>query len=180
MSGVGITLGPLELIDGRCVVGDSRRPDGSWVEFRAEGLYRHAPGSEGELVPWSRIMLGMRVIVGRGHPAKGGNFTMPGLLGGLPGFKGRGGGHLDMTLRHPYEDWSARFDRHTHGYRLFDVTLLEELLRQTVAAGEAHRLADADWLGRVVVRLTAPRSWVRTKLADVVEQARQAEGTSTG
>ncbi len=181
MSGMGTTLGPLELIDGRCLVGDSRRPGGSWVEFRADGLYRHAPGSEGELVPWSRIMLGMGVIIGRGHPAKGGNSTMLGLLGGLPGwFRGRGGGHLDMTLRHPYEDWSARFDRHPHWYRPLDVALLEELLRQTVAAGEAHRLADTNWLGGMVVRLTAPRSWGRTTLAEVVAQAWQAEGASAG
>ncbi|MEV6673674.1 hypothetical protein [Streptomyces sp. NPDC051162] len=177
---MGTTLGPLELIDGRCLVGDSRRPGGSWVEFRAEGLYRHEPGSEGELVPWSRIMPRVRVIVGRGYPAKGGNFTIPGLLGGMPGFRGRGGGHLDMALRQPYEDRSVRFDRHTHWYKLFDVVLLEELLRQTVAAGEAHRLADAEWLGCVFVRLKAPRSWVRTRLAEVVEEARQAEGASAG
>ncbi|MFI1801114.1 hypothetical protein ACH427_27685 [Streptomyces sp. NPDC020379] len=178
---MGIVLGPLELIDGRCLVGDSRHPGGSWVEFRTQGLHRHVPDAEGELIPWARIMLGIGVIVGRGYPAKGGKFTMLGLLGGLPGLKGRGGGHLDMTLRHPYEDWSVRFDRHAHWYRLFDVTLLEELLRQTVAAGEAHRLADADWLGRVVVRLTALKPWPKGQtLEGAVAQARQTEGASAG
>ncbi|MCQ8771600.1 hypothetical protein [Streptomyces telluris] len=83
MSDTDTVLGPLELIDGRWVVGDSRRPGGSWVEFRAEGLHQHAPASEGELIPWSRIMLGMGVTLGRGHPSRG-NFTMLGLLGGRP------------------------------------------------------------------------------------------------
>ncbi|WP_281179470.1 hypothetical protein [Streptomyces megasporus] len=38
------SLGPLELVDGRWVVGDARRPDGSWVEFRPEGRPGRPPG----------------------------------------------------------------------------------------------------------------------------------------
>ncbi|WP_241844896.1 hypothetical protein [Streptomyces silvensis] len=176
------TLGPLEVIDGRCLVGDVRgHPDGPWVEFRTEGLYQHGPSAgedaraEGEPTPWTRIMLGMDVVVGRGHPAKG-NFTVSGWLGGLPGFKGRGGGHLGMTLRHPYEDRRVRYERHPRWYGVYEIAFLEELLRQTVAAGEAHRLADADWLERVVGRLTGLGLAASGGPREAVTRARQAEG----
>ncbi|MET8685328.1 hypothetical protein ABZV77_14025 [Streptomyces sp. NPDC004732] len=169
------TLGPLELVDGRCVVGDVRRPGGCWVEFREEGLYRHVPAAaEGELIPWNRVMLGLRVIIGRGYPSKGGNYSLRGLLGGLPGFRGRGVGHLDMTLRHPYEDWSVEFGRHHRSYRFTEVLLLDELLKQTVAAGEAHRLADAAWLGDVVARLKPLTAWSNGGIRNAVAGARQA------
>ncbi|GGT57057.1 hypothetical protein P6B95_01195 [Streptomyces atratus] len=59
-------------------------------------------------------------------PGQGGNFTLLGLLGGLPGFKGRGGGHLDMTLRHPYEDRRVDFHRHRRWCRVFEILLLAE------------------------------------------------------
>lgn len=42
----------------------------------------------GRVDPLVQDMLGVRVTVGRGCPARGGNFTLLGLLGGLPGFKG--------------------------------------------------------------------------------------------
>ncbi|WP_455410066.1 hypothetical protein [Streptomyces hiroshimensis] len=148
------------------------------MEFRAEGLYQHAPASDGELIPWSRIMLGMGVTVGRGYPSKG-NFTLLGMLGGLPVLKGRGGGHLLMTLRHPYEDRMVYFDRHPRWYGPTEVALLEELLRQTVTAGEAHRLADVDWLRRVVTRLSPSSPWTTTGgTQKAVMQARQAEEPS--
>ncbi|MFJ2770696.1 hypothetical protein [Streptomyces sp. NPDC087300] len=178
-----LLLGPLELTDGRCGVGDSRRPGGSWVEFRPEGLYRHAPARKpseaDELIPWPRIMLGISVYVGRGYPSKGGNFTIPGLLGGLPGLRGRGGGHLDMTLRHPYEDHSLGYDRHPHAYPVMDVAFLEQLLTRTVAAGEAHRLGDAAWLERVVGRLTPVRTWSARGMRDAVAEALRSEGVGS-
>ncbi len=105
---------------------------------------------------------------------------MLGLLGGLPGFKGRGGGRLFMTVRHPYEGRSVHFDRHPRWYTGAEVVLLEELLGRTVAAGEAHRLADVDWLGRMVALLAplAPRTYGGMRKA--VTQARQAEESAEG
>ncbi|MFD9904268.1 hypothetical protein [Streptomyces sp. NPDC059063] len=98
------------------------------------------------------------------------------MLGGLPGLKGRGGGHLVMTLRHPYEDRRVRFDRHPRRYPALEIALLEELLTQTVAADEAHRLADADWLGRVIGHLTPSAHWTTARgLEQAVAKARQAE-----
>ncbi|MFE9804833.1 hypothetical protein ACFYP6_39620 [Streptomyces goshikiensis] len=95
------------------------------------------------------------------------------MLGNQPGpFQRRGGGHLDMTLRHPYEDRKLTFDRHPRAYPLLDTFLLEELLSQVVAADEAPRLGDPDELTRVVGRLAqaSPRM-TRRRLSAAVEEA---------
>ncbi|MFF7072021.1 hypothetical protein [Streptomyces pseudovenezuelae] len=55
----GAFLGPLELLDGRWVVGDASRAGTHWVELRPDGLHQHEPDSEGRLVPWSRIVTGV-------------------------------------------------------------------------------------------------------------------------
>ncbi|MFJ9341925.1 hypothetical protein ACIRP0_21875 [Streptomyces sp. NPDC101733] len=79
-----------------------------------------------------------------------------------------------MTLRHPYEDRQLIFDRPPRAYRLTYTFLLEELLSQLVAADEAHRLGDRDWLRRVVGRLTPLSPWLtRRRLGEAVEEARR-------
>jgi len=177
VSDTSASLGPLTLHDGRWVVGDVRRPDGWWVEFREDGLFQHARNSKGELIPWSRFMLGMRVTVGAKYPSR--SFSMMGIFGGVPGpWKGHGGGYLHMTLRHPYEDWVVRFDRHPRWYSGFDVLGLEELLRQTIDAGEADRLGDPDWLGPVVERLAPQRPWTVRAIREAVTRAREAEAAA--
>ncbi|MDQ0991016.1 hypothetical protein [Streptomyces sp. V3I7] len=169
------SLGPLHLLDGRWVVGDVRRPDGCWVEFREDGLYEHERGGEGQLIPWGRIMLAPHITLGAKYPDNP-HYGLLGLLGGLPGpWRGRGGGYLHLTLRHPYEDWLARFDRHPHRYPLVELLLLEELLRQTAAAREAHLLGDPEWLGAVVGRLAPQRPWAAGAIRAVVSGARQPE-----
>ncbi|WP_245172776.1 hypothetical protein [Streptomyces achromogenes] len=148
-------LGPLERIDGRWVLGDARRPDGPWVEFRAEGLHQHERDTEGLLVPWSRIMLGMRVTLGVKYPHRGNGF---GLSNALPGpWKGHGHGYLHMTLRHPYEDSTLRFALHSGLYSPTEVVLLEELLSHAVREKRLPRLADPDELARVVAYLAPLR-----------------------
>lgn len=174
MTGIHASLGPLERVDGRWGVGDAVRPGRTWVEFREDGLYRHTGAPEGELVPWPRIMLGVGVTIGRGYPSKGGDFTILGLLAGVRGFRGRGTGHLDMTLRHPYEDQRLDFHRHPRWYRLLEVSLLQELLGQTVAAKEAPRLADTEWLDRVVERLASTSTWTAGSIRQTVRTAREA------
>ena len=85
------SLGPLELLDGCWVVGDTGK--GHWVEFRRDGLYQHEPDSE-QLIPWPRIMLGMDLTLGSKYPGRG-SYGVGGLLGGLPGpWRGRGSGYL--------------------------------------------------------------------------------------
>ncbi|UXY32595.1 hypothetical protein [Streptomyces sp. HUAS TT20] len=168
-------LGPLERVDGSWVVGEIRGPAGRWVEFRPDGLHQHAPDSEAELIPWSRIMLGIRLTVGQKYPDR--PMASINVFAGLPGpWRRRSGGCLHMTLRHPYEDWTARFDRHDRWYNLTEVTLLGELLSQTVAAGEAHLLGDADRLSRVVTRLALQRPRTNGAFHRAVTEAREAAG----
>ncbi|MFD0372152.1 hypothetical protein [Streptomyces sp. NPDC059071] len=166
----GTVWGPMERVDGRWVLGDARKPDGSWVELRPDGLFRHAPAVEDELVPWARIMIGPRLYIGRGLPREG-NVTLDGLLNGVPPFKGRGRGHLDMTLRHPYEDHRLTFHLHARGYSTAEVTLLDLLFTTAVADGRAARLGDADWLGRVVARLPRPAPWEERRMREAVTAA---------
>ncbi|MFJ8350343.1 hypothetical protein ACIQ9J_29060 [Streptomyces sp. NPDC094153] len=62
--GTRTSLGPLELTDGRWVMGDPSRPRSHWVELRTDGLYQHEPDSQGQLIPWSRIMPGILFTLG--------------------------------------------------------------------------------------------------------------------
>ncbi|WP_371494695.1 hypothetical protein OG871_05895 [Kitasatospora sp. NBC_00374] len=178
MNKTSAPLGPLERVDGCWVLGDIGRPGGgAWVEFGTDGLHAHARDSGEEVTPWPRIMSGMALVLGGKFPGKSGNFALMGMLGGLPGpFRGRGGGYLRMMVRDPYDDHAVFFDRHPRWYPPMELVLLEELLTQTVGAGEAHRLADGDWLGGVVERLTRPQGlWTRNGVSEVVTAARQAE-----
>lgn len=165
-------MGPLELRDGRWVVGDTDK--GHWVEFRRDGLYQHAPVAEGQLIPWPRIMLGMRLTMGAEYPARG-SYGFGSLLGGLPGpWRGHGSGHLHMTLRHPYEDWTARFDRHPRYYPAAHLVFLQALTTQIIDAGQAHLLGDPEWLGRVVARLAPQRPRGRHGVSEAVKRAVEA------
>ncbi|MFJ9610437.1 hypothetical protein ACIRS1_29255 [Kitasatospora sp. NPDC101176] len=77
-----------------------------------------------------------------------------------------------MTLRHPYEERKLTFDRHAEWYKSTHVLLLAELMTQTVAAGDAHRLGDADWLEWAVGRLELVTSWpIGSQPAAVVRAA---------
>ncbi|MEU0968600.1 hypothetical protein ABZ357_25420 [Streptomyces sp. NPDC005917] len=173
MGGISGSLGPLERVDSRWAVGDYRRAGGTWLEFRTDGLYQHAPHSEGQLIPWPRIVTVTRFTLGAKYPK--GSYGVLALLGGLPGpWKGRGRGYLHMTLRHPYEDWVAPFDRHPHWYNLTELVLFEALLTQTADAGEAHRFGDADWLGRAVDQLARQRARTARGIRQAVTEARQA------
>ncbi|MET9530947.1 hypothetical protein ABZY02_10285 [Streptomyces sp. NPDC006649] len=184
MSDIPASLGPLERVDGRWAVGNCRRPGGTWLEFRADGLYQHAGDSgnslksgnsaqtDDQLIPWSRVM-SIGFTLGAKYPPMG-SYGMRALLGGLPGpWKGRGHGYVHMTLRHPYENGLAAFDRHPYWYNLTHLALFEELLRQIASEGEAHRFADADWLGRAVELLARDRPRTRHAMREAVAAARQ-------
>jgi hypothetical protein len=173
------SLGPLERVDGRWVLGDARRPGRARVEFRPDGMHAHGRDSAVEVVPWSRILLGFRITLGGRYPNSG-VYTQMGVLGGLPGpFKGRGGGYLHMTVRHPYEDHQLFFDRHPRWYRTKDILTLQTMMTQLVVAGEAHRLGDPDWLARVVAHLSAFDGWATTRgLRRAAAEAVEAAGSS--
>ncbi|WP_343235266.1 hypothetical protein [Streptomyces sp. SID10853] len=178
MSDINASLGPLERVNDRWIVGDYLRPGSVWLEFGADGLYQHA-GREGragkteeQVIPWSRVML-IGFTLGGKHPPKG-SYGVRALLGGLPGpWRGHGRGYLHLTLRHPYENGLVTFDRHPRWYDLTDLSWFQELLRQTAGEGEAHRFADAEWLGRAVGALAGQRIRSARGMRDAVAAARQ-------
>ncbi len=152
-----MSLGPLELTDGRWGVGDATRSDTHWVEFRPDGLYQHGPDSEGYLVPWSRVMDGIRITWGKHSWSTNSR--------GMYTFKGRvatrGGGWLHMTLRHPYEDHQLRFDQHTRSYRAVDALRLESLLRLLVTEGKLPLLGDVERVRRAAAYLADGKNrWI--------------------
>ncbi|MEU1872493.1 hypothetical protein RKD37_005132 [Streptomyces ambofaciens] len=168
------SLGPLELTDGRWRVGDATRPGAHWVELRPEGLHQHEPDSEGQLVPWSRIMNGIRITWGK-HPwntNSRGLYTLRGMVAT------RDGGWLHMTLRHPYEDQQLRFDQHTRPYRAVDALRLEALLRQLTDEGRLQLLGDPEWVGRAAAHLVGGGNrWITSRaLRRAVAEALAAAG----
>ncbi|MFC8063500.1 hypothetical protein [Streptomyces sp. NPDC057293] len=156
----GTNLGPLELVSGHWGVGDARRSDAHWVELGPEGFHQHEPGSEGRLIPWSRIMIGISFSWGKHswNSTSRGMYTLRGRVADSSG------GWMHMTLRHPYEDHALRFDQHTRPYRAVDALRLESLLRQLVDKGRLHLLGDPDWVGRAVAHLTGGKnSWITNR-----------------
>ncbi|XKK58646.1 hypothetical protein HFP71_20740 [Streptomyces sp. ARC32] len=145
------------MTDGRWGVGDATRPGTHWVEFRPEGLYQHEPDAGERLVPWSRIMNGIRITWGKhsGDTNNRGLYTLKGMVAT------RDGGWLHMTLRHPYEDHQLRFDQHTRPYRAVDALRLESLLRQLTAEGKLPLLGDPEWVGRAAASLAGGKNrWI--------------------
>ena len=175
------SLGPLELVDGRWVLGDGGRPGRACVEFRPDGLHAIARDSGVEVIPWGRIMLGFGITLGGRYPNRSETYSQMGVLGGMPGpFRGRGGGYLHMTLRHPYEDHLLFFDRHPRWYRTKDILTLRAVMSQLVADGEVHRLGDADWTARAVAHLSTFDGWATNRaLRRVAAEAVESAGPPT-
>ncbi|MCX5265793.1 hypothetical protein OOT09_17905 [Streptomyces sp. NBC_00199] len=150
----GTSLGPLERANGHWVVGNATRANGRWVEFRPDGLFQREPDSAGRLIPWSRIMSGIRITWGKHswNINDKGIYTLKGTVAG------RNGGWMHMTLRHPFEDDRMRFDRHARPYRAVDALRLEYLLGQLVADGTPYLLSDPDWVGRAVAYLAGGKN----------------------
>lgn len=167
-------LRPLELTNGRWGVGDNTRPDAHWVEFRPDGLYQHEPDSEGQLIPWSRIMNGIWFTWGKHswNTNSRGVYTLRGMVAT------RKGGWMHTTLRHPYEDHQLRFDQHTRPYRAVDVLRLESLLRQLTTEGKLHLLGDPEWVGRAATYLAGGKNrWITSRaLRQVTAEALAAAG----
>lgn len=167
-------LGPLEPADGRWGVGDATRPDTHWVEFRSNGFHQHNPDSDGQLIPWSRVMNGIWLTWGK-HPW---NTNSRGLYTPRGMVATRDGGWMHTTLRHPYEDHQLRFDQHTRPYRAVDVLRLEYLLRQLTTEGKLHLLGDPEWVGHAAAYLAGGKNrWItRRALRKVAAEALAAAG----
>ncbi len=173
----GTHLGPLELTGDRWTVGDATRPDAHWVELRPDGLHQHEPDSEGRLIPWSRLMTGIRLTWGKHSwdTNSRGMYTLGGMVAGSDR------GWLHMTLRHPYEDDQLRFDRHARPYRAVDTLRLQRLLRQLVDDGKPHLLGDPMWVGRAVAGLSGGKnSWITQRsLRQAVTEVLATAGPGT-
>ncbi|MGC4947433.1 hypothetical protein ACLQ2N_14720 [Streptomyces sp. DT224] len=168
------SLGPLELADGRWGIGDSARPSGHWVELRPDGFQQHEPDVEGQLVPWARVMTGIRITWGKHarNTSSRGKYTLKGLVAD------RDGAWLHMTLRDPYEDHQLRFDQHARPYRAVDALRLEALLRRLTDEGRLGLLGDPEWVGRAVASLAGGKNrWVTDgSLEQAVAEALEAAG----
>ncbi|WP_371680701.1 hypothetical protein [Streptomyces sp. NBC_01276] len=172
-----LSLGPLVRVEGRWLLGDpGRAGGGAWVEFGEDGMRAHARDSSTESIPWSRIMMGMGVTIGARLPGKAGSTVgLLGMFAGLPGpLRGRRGGYLHMTVRHPYEDRLVFFDRHPWWYPIGELAFLQALLSHLVDEGELHRLADTAWLDRTITRVLPVNS--TTTRARLQEMASEATG----
>lgn len=173
----GAFLGPLELSNGRWGVGDITRAATHSVELRPDGFYQQAPDSEGQLVPWPRIMTGVWFTWGKHawNPNSRGRYTLRGTVAG------HAGGWMHLTLRDPYEDHQLRFDQHARPYRAVDVLRLEHLLRHLADEGTLHLLGDPEWVGRAVGNLTGgPNRWITSRsLRRAATEAVTAAGPGT-
>ncbi|MFJ3090415.1 hypothetical protein [Streptomyces sp. NPDC086838] len=169
------SLGPLELADGRWGIGDSAGPGTHWLEVRPDGFQQHAPDAEGQLVPWTRVMTGIRLTWGTRpqDTTSRGKYTLKGMVAD------RDGAWLHMTLRDPYEDHHLRFDQHPRPYRAVDVLRLEALLRRLTDEGRLRLLGDPEWVGRAVASLAGGKNrWVTDgALEQAVAEALAAAGT---
>ncbi|WP_405937682.1 hypothetical protein [Streptomyces sp. NBC_00726] len=133
------------------------------------------PDTEGQLVPWARVMTGIRITWGKHarNTTGRGKYTLKGMVAD------RDGGWLHMTLRDPYEDHHLRFDQHTRPYRAVDALRLEALLRRLTDEGRLGLLGDPEWVGRAVACLVGGKNrWVTEgALEQAVAEALAAAGT---
>lgn len=77
---------------------------------------------------------------------------------------------LTAVLRHPYEDWTARFSHHVRRYTVSETLLVVELFGQASGAGAAQRLGDPRWLENAVGRLAPQRPRPYRAARDAVAQ----------
>ncbi|MEU9861598.1 hypothetical protein AB0D99_12020 [Streptomyces sp. NPDC047971] len=167
-------LGPLELVGDRWIVGDPKRADGSCLVLTADGMehHRNAVAEPRAVVPWSRFMRMTMRATTKAWMASRTVTVLDTVAGGPFSPQGRDGCAVVALLRHPYEDWSARYSHHERPYTSAEVFWLGHLFQQTVKAKAAHRLGDREWMGAAVARLAALRPmWgftVNRRAAEVI------------
>ncbi|MEU3074436.1 hypothetical protein [Streptomyces laurentii] len=151
-------LGPLVRgDDGVWMLGDKEgKPGAGWILFLPDGLEHWDHGVRQPVVPWSRLMLMESV----GPLWRNRTRVPPALI---------------VTVRHPYETWTARFTRHPHRYAGTHMYFLQELFRQVINEGEAACLGDPEWLAQVVDELAPQRMpWSWKAFGEAVTRARKS------
>ncbi|MFB7833196.1 MULTISPECIES: hypothetical protein [unclassified Streptomyces] len=145
------TLGPLELVGDRWVIGDPEREGGVHLVLTAEGLEHRENGTPEplELLPWSRVMqLDIRAASRSWMATRSANVLM--WITQSRADMGRYACSVHALVRHPYDDWRARYSHHERVYRAAPTYLLQLLLEAVSDAKLVHRLGDAEWLGAVI------------------------------
>ncbi|MFB7447896.1 hypothetical protein [Streptomyces sp. NPDC056194] len=158
------------------MIGDPKRQGGTCLVLTAEGLEHHANGTAEplEVVPWSRIMeLRIRATY-RAWMATRAAAPLGWGSALSPVETGRDGCSVHALVRHPYDDWFARYSHHERAYTGAHIYLVDHLISAVSEAKLLHRLGNPAWLGAVVAQV-APlpyrRSSVRA-IREIVEAAR--------
>ncbi|MFC9384928.1 hypothetical protein [Streptomyces venezuelae] len=144
-------LGPLGLVGDRWVIGDPEREGGLHLVLTAEGLEHRESGTPEplELLPWSRVMqLDIRTAHWDWMATRGAAVAKWVLQSRAD--LGRNACSVHALVRHPYDDWYARYSHHERAYTEAHIFLLRLLFEAVSQAKLTHRLGDAEWLGAVV------------------------------
>ncbi|MFF0011997.1 hypothetical protein [Streptomyces sp. NPDC005374] len=154
------SLGPLELVGDRWIIGDPTRGKGSCVVLTRDGMEHHERGVPEAVaaVPWTRVVdLRVSGITRAWHTTR----TM-GVLDTL-GNSYMGAGpracSVGAYVRHPYEGWSVVYTHHERPYDYMHLYWLGDLFRKLSAAKAAHLLGDPDWVATAVAKLAAAPRW---------------------
>ncbi|MFE5940942.1 hypothetical protein [Streptomyces sp. NPDC056480] len=162
-------LGPLELLDDRAVIGDPQRQGGTCLVLTPEGLEHRANGTPEplELLPWSRVVqLDIRTTHWHWMATRGATVAKWALLSRA--HLGRNACSVHALVRHPYDDWYARYSHHERAYTEAHTYLLGLLFEAVSEARLTHRLGDAEWLGAVVEQV-APLPFRRSSAQRIRE-----------
>jgi hypothetical protein len=164
-------LGPLELVGGRWIIGDSTRKAGSFLVLAPAGMEHHTLGAPelGAVVPWSRCVELDVLATQWAWMATG----TVGVLsaGGGGNVCGRRACSVQAVVRHPYGDWSANYTHHKRSYPYFEIALVQALFGKAVEPNAAHRLGDPEWFGQAVAQLALLRERSRTAALRSVDKA---------
>ncbi|MFD3937817.1 hypothetical protein ACFWSF_24250 [Streptomyces sp. NPDC058611] len=149
-------LGPLELVGGLWVIGDPTRKSGLSIALTPEGLEHRR---HGETAPLVTVEWGQFVNLGVNAVYRSWQASPAAALATKTGDWGRDGCSLQGNLRHPYEQWSARYTHHERRYGVGHVIVLQALFGQLSEAKALDRLGDSQWLGSAVTELASYTSW---------------------
>jgi hypothetical protein len=145
-------LGPFEVLDGACTLGDR---SAGYLLLSEGGVTVMESVSEKGFTPWSRIFE-LSLHVEPGQLANSGTFSKMTRvilnLGGIP-YVSAGPASLAGILRSPYENWAANFDHHPLKYDRREVKLARELVRQLDEAKKISHLGDKRWMAAAIAIL---------------------------
>lgn len=154
------SLGPLELVGDRWIIGDPKRDTGSCVVLTRDGMEHHERGTAEPVkaVPWARVVsVGVTGASRTWHTTRTMGFLN--AVGGSHMEAGRKACSVGAYVRHPYEGWSVVYTHHERPYTYMHLHLLSELFRKVSEAKAVRLLGDPDWVATVVAKLAPTPKW---------------------